>query len=556
MKNKISAEGTKPAASSAPIVPPTNVAPPASSPPSPHSSGAWKYTKFTGKVVLVSPFLLVGYYLYRIYDESHPACQQPQSAAHASGNKKKTLVILGTGWGSISILKNLDTTLYNVIIVSPRNYFLFTPLLPSCPTGTIEYRSVVEPVRSVAKRRPGEVVYYEAEATDIDAANNKLILTQKLGSDEVKVEGVDTISITLDYDYLVVGVGAQPNTFGIPGVEENSCVLKEISDSRKIRRRFMDCIETAALLPKGSSERARLLHTVVVGGGPTGVEFAAELQDYIDEDIRRWNPEIAEEMKVTIVEGSPNPLSMMNKDLIAYTRETLVKLGIELMTSSRVKEVTDRYVHAIVKQPSGESTWVDVPYGLLVWATGNGTRDIVKKLSTKLPEQKNATRGLLVDDYMRLQGSTNIYALGDCTFTRNPPTAQVAQQEGIYLSKSLETLARVDDLEYQLFSSSFEGAERERAQHNLSREKGSLQPFKYHHMGALAYIGSERAVADLCWAEESFFKNLSKISIGGTFTFFFWKSAYVQMLLSTKTQVLVTMDWIKVALFGRDISRE
>ncbi|ODQ79617.1 hypothetical protein BABINDRAFT_171770 [Babjeviella inositovora NRRL Y-12698] len=514
------------------------------------------FLKFTGKTILVSPLFFAAYYAYRVYDETNPGPQQPQTATHASGNRKKTLVILGSGWGAISILKNLDTTLYNVVVVSPRNYFLFTPLLPSCPTGTIEYRSIIEPVRTVAKRRPGEVTYYEAEATDIDATNNKLTLKQTLGSDAVKAHGEDTLTVTLDYDYLVVGVGAQPNTFGIPGVLENSCFLKELPDSQKIRKQFMDCIETATLLPKGSAERARLLRTVVVGGGPTGVEFAAELQDYIDGDIRKWNPEIAAELKVTLVEALPNVLNMMNKKLIDYTEGVLRDLGIELMTGAMVKKVDENEVHAAIKQENGELKLVDVPYGLLVWATGNGTRDIVKNLSSKIPEQKNATRGLLVNECMMLQGSKNIFALGDCTFTKNPPTAQVAQQEGQYLASALEVLARVDDLEYQLYSTEIAGIEKERVQRRLHREQKAIQPFKYQHMGVLAYIGSERAVADLVWGDQSFFKNLNNISVGGTFTFFFWKSAYVQMLLSTKNQVLVTVDWIKVALFGRDVSKE
>lgn len=84
-------------------------------------------------------------------------------------SKKKTVVILGSGWASTSLLKSIDTELYNVVVVSPRNYFLFTPLLPSCTVGTIDVRSVVEPIRFIARHKKSEVKVYEAECTEIDA---------------------------------------------------------------------------------------------------------------------------------------------------------------------------------------------------------------------------------------------------------------------------------------------------------------------------------------------------------------------------------------------------
>lgn len=113
------------------------------------------------------------YVSYELYKESNPPKQVPQSTAFANGLKKKELVILGTGWGAISLLKKLDTSLYNVTVVSPRSFFLFTPLLPSTPVGTIEMKSIVEPVRSIARRTPGEVHYIEAEALDVDPKAKK-----------------------------------------------------------------------------------------------------------------------------------------------------------------------------------------------------------------------------------------------------------------------------------------------------------------------------------------------------------------------------------------------
>lgn len=93
---------------------------------------------------------------------------------------------------------------------------------------------------------------------------------------------------------------------GIPGVREHSCFLKEVGDAQNIRKRIMDCVETATFKDQTEEERKRLLHMVVVGGGPTGVEFAGELQDFFEEDLRKWVPEIADDFKVTLVEALPN----------------------------------------------------------------------------------------------------------------------------------------------------------------------------------------------------------------------------------------------------------
>lgn len=250
----------------------------------------------TLKVSLAALLAGTGYVSYELYREANPPPQIPQAATFANGSPRKTLVVLGTGWGSVSLLKHLDTSLYNVIVVSPRNYFLFTPLLPSTPVGTVELKSIVEPVRSITRSSPGEVHYYEAEAKDIDPVAKTVRIKSATKDHDYELD--------LNYDYLVVGVGAQPTTFGIPGVFENASFLKEIPDAQDIRTKIMNNIEKAATLSANDPERKRLLSFVVVGGGPTGVEFAAELQDYVDQDLSKWIPEISKEIKVTLVEAS------------------------------------------------------------------------------------------------------------------------------------------------------------------------------------------------------------------------------------------------------------
>lgn len=506
-------------------------------------------------LTLAGAFSYVG---YKVYHESYPANQAKQSATFEDGRKKKTLVILGSGWGSIPLLKDLDTNLYNVVVVSPRNYFLFTPLLPSVPTGTVELRSIIEPVRSITRRCASEVIYLEAEATAIDPVNNKLTIKQSTtvhsghsGTDSGSSRSTfsEDIVTSLNYDYLVVGVGAQPSTFGIPGVAEHSTFLKEVSDSTKIRRSLMDIIEAANILPKDDPERKRLLSIVVCGGGPTGVEVAGELQDYIDQDLHSWMPEVASELNVTLVEASPHVLGAFNKKLVEYTKQVFQATNIHLRTNTMVKKVDEKNVIAEHKLDDGTKLTVEIPYGMLIWATGNAPRAIVRDLISKVEEQKNARRGLLVDDKLLLDGSNNIYALGDCTFTKYAPTAQVAFQQGKFLAEHFKRLDDIDALKYKL-SNPGPQDNTERLAKKLVKLESSLQPFKYNHQGSLAYIGSERAVADLVWGD------WSNVSTGGTFTYMFWRSSYIYMCLSVKNQILVCLDWAKIALFGRDISKE
>jgi NADH:ubiquinone reductase (non-electrogenic) len=210
---------------------------------------------------------------YDIYNARHP----PEQFKYDPN--KKTLAILGTGWAATSFLKDLDTEHFNVVIVSPRNYFLFTPLLPSCTVGTIELRSIMQPIRYLTRFKKREVQMVEGDCHKIDPESKTIYI-----KDNSEIVGV-TSEQEIKYDYLVIACGAENATFNIPGVKEYACFLKEAWDARKIRTRLMDSIESAAFPGQPEDEVNRLLHMVVVGGGPTGVEYAAELHDFLVEDL-------------------------------------------------------------------------------------------------------------------------------------------------------------------------------------------------------------------------------------------------------------------------------
>jgi NADH:ubiquinone reductase (non-electrogenic) len=190
--------------------------------------------------------------------------------------QKETLAILGSGWGAVSFLKNVDSSNYNIVLVSPRNYFLFSPLLPSTTVGTIELRSIMQPIRYLTRHHTRQVSFIEGECTDIDLERKILHV-----NDNTNLNAKTTVQ----YDKLIIACGAENATFGIPGVKEYACFLKESWDAKKIRSQLMDCIENAAFPDQSEEEIKRLLHMVVVGGGPTGVEYAAELYDFLHQDL-------------------------------------------------------------------------------------------------------------------------------------------------------------------------------------------------------------------------------------------------------------------------------
>jgi NADH:ubiquinone reductase (non-electrogenic) len=402
------------------------------------------------------------------------------------------LVVLGTGFGAFSLVKHLQND-YAITIVSPRNHFLFTPLLPSTTVGTLEFRSIIEPIRHARKN----IDFYHASAKGLD-----------IGRKAVECEGVsDGYIFTVGYEILVVAIGAVSNTFNVPGVSQHALFLKELNDARVLRQRIIANFERANLPGVTVEEQQRLLHFVICGGGPTGVEFAAELNDFMVEDLGHSYPERVAEASISLVEAGKEILSTFDEKLRKYATDLFRRERINILAESPVIKVDERKVFL--------ENGSELAYGLLVWSTGIGPTPFAKTVG--LPKDRNSR--ILIDGHFRIKGYENIYALGDCSVVEGgelPATSQVAQQQGKYLAKALT----------------------QRARHN------PVEAFQYHHLGMLAYIGSNKALADL-----------QNFKGRGWYTWLFWRSAYLSRIVSLKNKVLVLFDWMKTQVFGRDISQ-
>lgn len=409
-----------------------------------------------------------------------------------SGERRR-LVVLGSGFGGYSLLLRLPRELYDVTLISPRNYFLFLPLLPSAVSGTVELRSIVEPVR----RRLRHVRFLEAAAQSVDWERKTV---RALGA-------VDATPFEVPYDDLVIAVGGRPRDYGVPGVSSYALRAASLEDARDVRRAILSQFARAGIPGLQVDEIQRLLTFVVVGGGPTGVEVAAEIHDLLRAELRRAFPDLAPRARIVLLEGGRRVLSQYRQALAGYAERHFRREGIEVRTETAVAAIGAREIAL-----RGGGT---LPYGVVVWATGNGPTAFLEHLEGAPKEGGR----LAVDDRLRVRGLDGVWALGDCAACGSPPlpaTARVAQTQGKYLARALRDRAR-------------------------GREPG---PFRFRPVGMLAYVGGGRALADLPGAQWS-----------GRAAWFFWRSVYLTKLVSLPNKAKVLFDWIKAALFGRDISR-
>ena len=503
-----------------------------------------------------------------VFDQFTSTINSPPNPPSAT---KERLLVLGTGWGSAAFLKEIDCTKYDVTVVSPRNYFVFTPMLAGASVGTVDFKSITVPIREINR----QVRYLEAAATEIDPNTN----TVSCVSIVCEGNSCETEEFTLNYDRLIYTVGAQTTTFGTPGVEEYCNYLKQVGDAMQIKNAIVNCFESASLpLNLSEEEMEKELTFVIVGAGPTGIEFAAELLDFIEEDGMRFYKDSLKYVRIKIVEAAPSILrpfedGMKDEAISRLTRKIDIEgMGTiqpcEILLNKQVSEVTENYVYF----KDGDK----IPYGMALWAAGIGQLPITASLVEALEntEQKGTqefARGrLAVDPWLRVVGGDGkIFALGDCScLAQNPflpATAQVAAQQGEFLGKllskdyltnamgpdGLQPVTTLDPQQPKVLSDSIA---------SFAMGDGEIAPpFQFLDLGILAYTGSGSALAQVQVAPGKGAPNSEdwtpvRLQIKGGLGFGLWRSIYLLKQTSVKNIVLVTLDWIKVKLFGRDIS--
>lgn len=529
------------------------------------------------------------------------------SEAMIEQKDKPRLVILGTGWGSIALLKNLNPGDYHVTVVSPTNYFLFTPMLPSATVGTLGLRSLVEPVRRIIDRVNGH--FLKASATDVEFSE-KLVEVSQVDQDGNKK------NFYLPYDKLVIGVGCVTNPHGVKGLQ-NCNFLKTIDDARQIKNKVLENMELACLPTTTDQERRRLLSFVICGGGPTGVEFAAELFDLLNEDLLHSFPRIVRnEISVHIIQSRTHILNTYDEALSKYAEGRFARDGVEVLTNARVKEVQkDKVLFTQVED--GKTIVKEIPTAFCLWSTGVSRAEICETLSNKLEGQNNK-HALETDSHLRLIGAPlgDVYAIGDCSTVQNNVAENIIRflrtiawekgrdPEKVHLTfsdwrdvakkvkkrfpQASSHLRRVDRL-FEVYdidhSGTLDYGELSELLHQIDTKLTSLPATAQRANQQGVYLGTKLTkiasslpglkanqidYGDLDEAVYRAFKyqhlgSLAYISnaaifdfgglsfSGGVIAMYLWRSIYFAESVSFRTRCMLAMDWGKRALFGRDL---
>jgi len=230
----------------------------------------------------------------------------------------------------------------------------------------------------------------------------------------------------------MIACGMRSRTFKTPGLNEENHVffLKNLWDARKVRQRLGECFERASSPYLSEDERKRLLTFIIVGGGPTSVEFAGELHEFCAKDVRRWYPDLADHVSIKIVEPSAELLGNFSTDLKKYVMDRFSKYNFDIMTGVACKEIERYEGHKTRAVFTNGDT---APFGMMVWSTGVKSLDFVRNMNLPHSDQQR----LITDDKLKVLGTENVYAMGDCAVIQDnalPPVAQVANQQAVYLS--------------------------------------------------------------------------------------------------------------------------
>jgi NADH:ubiquinone reductase (H+-translocating) len=403
------------------------------------------------------------------------------------------VLVVGGGFAGYTAAKTLceltqDRDDVGVLVVSRENYFTFWPMVPGIVGSEVDISNVAQPVRRPLIKAGASFRRAELKGVDFE---RKIVVAD---------DGRE-----FPYDHLVLALGSQPNFFGVPGVKEHSLALGGLADALRIRNRVIERFEQVTLSP-GELRDPRLTF-VVVGGGTTGVETAAEMHALVHEALAPDFPNIdVNGVRIFVIEAGEEILKELDPALRRMAGAELAARGIKVITDVRATGVTaDR-----VKLDDGQ----EIRTENVVWTAGIRPNAKLEYLDLPLTERD----GITVDERLRVPGRPEVWAIGDSAAIPQgdgilaPPTAQAAVQEGRVAAKNV--LAAID-----------------------GREDG-LEQFEYRPLGQLVELGSRFAVNDVMG-----------VRFSGLIAALFWRAVYLSKLESPQNRARVAADWILGLLF-------
>ena len=434
---------------------------------------------------------------------SAPAIIAPAAGrvlARPSTSLAPRIVILGGGFAGVTAAVELARRCagllpVHVTLISNQNFFLFTPMLAEAATGAVETRHILYPIRPLCGHLGVEFGEMHVEAVDLERRR----VTVRHHRSPVRQQ--------VHYDKLVLALGATPNVAMAPGAAEHALTFKNVGDAIQIRNRVIELFEAAAL-NEDPWARRRLLTFVVVGAGHAGTELAAAMEELARGILLRHYPSVSRNAVRLVLVGSA-VLPQTATNLAAYTKEQLVKRGIELETA-RAARVSPEGLHL----QDGRV----IPSHCVIWTAGNQVSSVISALP--LPKTKDGR--VKVNGFFEVEGAADVYALGDNAAQNDPhsntlyvATAQVALRQGRALAAQMEA--------------TLTGRPR--------------KPFEFKLLGEMVPLSRHKAVADL-----------SGLKLVGFPAWLMWKTVYMLKLPTWAARLRVVLDWTVELFFERDVS--
>ncbi|MET1031008.1 NAD(P)/FAD-dependent oxidoreductase [Domibacillus tundrae] len=336
--------------------------------------------------------------------------------------RKPKIVVLGAGYGGLVTVTRLQKALSvdeaNIVLINKNDYHYETTWLHEASAGTMHHDRVRYDVDAVINR--SKVEFIRAEVQDIKPEEKKVILN----TGEV------------DYDYLVVALGGESETFGIEGLKEHAFTISNVNTSRQLRDHIEFQFATYANEEEKKDER---LTFVVGGAGFTGIEFLGELANRVPELCKEYDIDYSK-VRIYCVEAAPMVLPGFDPELVKYAVAQLEKKGVEFKIGTPIKGATETGI--IVAK--GEDETEEIKAGTVVWAAGVRGSSIIEKSGIE-----NMRARVKVNPDLRAPNQEDIFVLGDCSLIINeeinrpyPPTAQIAMQQGETVARNLVKLVK------------------------------------------------------------------------------------------------------------------
>lgn len=409
----------------------------------------------------------------------------------------KRIVIIGGGFAGVKCAEVLRSKLrpsdYEIVLFNRENHMVFHPLLAEVVGASLSPSDIAAPLRRVLPK----VKCRTEDVLSVDLANSR-----------VEFEGEDSRARFLEYSHLVLACGSIANLSTVPGMADHAFPLKTIGDAIALRAHVLRQLEKADVCDDPERKK-QYLSFIVVGGGFSGVEVAGEINDLARSSAHIFSSIEKSEIQVTVVHSQPQVLPEMSPTLRDFALEKMKKAGINVILNRRAKLATANGVRLDNDDR--------VRGGTIVCTVGTSMSPIVERLKV----EKDKGR-MITESDMRLVGSTNAWAIGDCARIPNafdnqlsPPTGQFAERQGRQVALNIIRSLRNEP----------------------------TQPFSHRPLGQLCSIGGHVGVAEMFG-----------LHFSGFVAWFIWRGVYLFKLPSWSRRVKVGFDWAFNLLFFRDLT--